>query len=89
MVLITFQSNSVRMSVTAPQYKTVIHIALVTQYVEGENKLLIMEMNYLRRRVKSSRMFSIRNYERSGMDEEERITETVKGKGLKWFEHLI
>jgi surface antigen len=61
------------MSVTAPQYKNVIHIALVTQY-EGENKLLIMEMNYFWKRVKSSRMFSIRNYERRGMGEKERIT---------------
>jgi hypothetical protein len=33
-------------------------------------------------------MYSIR-IERSGMGEKERITERVKGKRLKWFEHLI
>jgi hypothetical protein len=47
MVQITFHYNSVKISVTAPQNKTVIHIALITQYEEGENKLLIMEINYL------------------------------------------
>lgn len=75
--------HSVRMSVTAPQYKAVSHIALVTEYEEGETKLLIMEKNYLSRRVKSSRMFSTRIDERSGMDVKQRITERVKGKGLK------
>jgi hypothetical protein len=40
------------------------------------------------KKSKSSRMFSIRNDARSGMGEKARITERVKGKGLKWFKHL-
>ena len=53
-------------------------------------RILAVEMDYLRRSARVSRLDHIKNQEiRNRMDAEETVLERIERKGLQWFGHLM